>query len=278
MKNEKEKLKGADGFDTFYREIYKDRWTTLKESLLCETNPVEYHVSGAAESYFLDAASIIAASMLPVKNAQNIIDLCAAPGGKTITIASRMHEEAQLISNERSKERVIRLRKSVKDCLNEEIQKRVTVWCGDGALLCKTKPSSFDAVLLDAPCSSERHVLKDPKYLNDWSPSRIKTVTTEQWSLLSSAFRILKQNGFLLYSTCALAPQENDGMIQKLIKKFNKDNITVEIQEPFFDEDFLSKYTKIKLSDIEKTEFGFHIMPDKNNGAGPIYFSLIKKL
>ena len=278
MKNKNQKIKGKDGFDSFYKEIYKERWDNLKECLLTESNPVEFFVQGAEKPYYLDNASIIAASMLPLSDASDIIDLCAAPGGKSIVIASRMNEAARLVSNERSKERVKRLRNSIKDCLPESIQNKISVWCSDGALLCKTKAESFDAILLDAPCSSERHVIKDAKYLNEWSPSRIKTVTSEQWALLSSAYRSLKKGGYLLYSTCAIAPQENDEMIQKLIKKFNKETAAFEIIEPFFDKDFLSPYTSIDISEIEKTQYGYHIMPDKNAGSGPIYFSLIHKL
>ena len=70
---------------------------------------------------------------------------------------------------------------------------------------------------LDVPCSSERHVFADEKYLDMWSPSRIKSLAIEQWALLSSAYRLLRNDGFLLYSTCALNPKENDLFIVSLM-------------------------------------------------------------
>jgi 16S rRNA C967 or C1407 C5-methylase (RsmB/RsmF family) len=107
--------------------------------------------------------------------------------------------------------------------------------------------------------------------------SRIKTVTTEQWALLSCAFRLLAPGGTLLYSTCALCPQENDEMIRRLIKKFNKEKETFTFLEPNLQNIDLSTFSDVKLPEFERTEFGYQILPDKSNGAGPIYFCLIKK-
>ncbi len=276
MKN-KTKLFGEIGFNQFYSELFGSRWKTLKESFFQENQSVEYKVQNC-ESYFLDSASVFAALCLPLKNAQNILDLCAAPGGKTLVLASRMPEDATLFSNERSASRVNRLKKVVQTCLPESINQRVKVSCSDGATWCKRQSECFDRILLDAPCSSERHVIQDKKYLDSWSPSRIKTVSMEQWALLSSAYRLLEVGGILLYSTCALCPQENDEIIAKLQKKFNKDGTSLQLLQPEPNGTEIENFTSIKIPNYEKTEFGFHILPDKQNGAGPIYFSIIKKL
>ena len=274
----KEKLFGAEGFEQYYGELYGDRWKSLKDSFSGEGSAVEYHVTGAEQSYFLDSASVLAALCLPLNHATDLLDLCAAPGGKTLVLASRMPADATLSSNERSPERKHRLSTVVQTCLPPQISERVLTSCSDGATWCTRQTECFDRILLDAPCSSERHVIADPKYLNTWSPSRIKTVTTEQWALLSSAYRLLRPEGILLYSTCALCPQENDGMIERLYKKFNKDGTAFSLLEP---EPNLTEITafvpKLTLPGFEKTQFGYMIMPDKQNGAGPIYFSIIKK-
>ena len=272
-----QKLSGAEGFEQYYSELYGQRWQALKESFAGEGSAVEYKLPGAEKSYFLDSASVLAALCLPLDNAENILDLCAAPGGKTLVLASRMPSDARLSSNERSPERKHRLSTVVQTCLPPHIAERVTTSCSDGATWCTRQTQCFDHILLDAPCSSERHVIADPKYLNAWSPSRIKTVTTEQWALLSSAYRLLSPQGILLYSTCALCPQENDGMIERLYKKFNKDGTAFTLLEPEPGLDEISAFASLTLPGFEKTQYGYMIMPDKQNGAGPIYFSIIKK-
>lgn len=271
------KLSGAEGFEQYYSELYGPRWQTLKEAFAGEGSAVEYHVPGAEKSYFLDSASVLAALCLPLENATDILDLCAAPGGKTLVLASRMSADAVLSSNERSPERKHRLTTVVQTCLPPEISERVKTSCSDGATWCTRQTECFDRILLDAPCSSERHVIADPKYLNSWSPSRIKTVTTEQWALLSSAYRLLRPEGILLYSTCALCPEENDGMIERLYKKFNKNGTAFDLPEPSPEPDQISAFADITLPEYEKTKYGYMIMPDKQKGAGPIYFSIIRK-
>ena len=274
----KEKLFGAEGFEQYYGELYGERWQNLKDSFAGEGSAVEYKIPGADQSYFLDSASVLAALCLPLSQSTDLLDLCAAPGGKTLVLASRMPADATLSSNERSPERKHRLSTVVQTCLPPQISERVLTSCSDGATWCTRQTECFDRILLDAPCSSERHVIADPKYLNTWSPSRIKTVTTEQWALLSSAYRLLRPEGILLYSTCALCPQENDGMIERLYKKFNKDGTAFTLLEPDPNLDEISDFVKgIALPGFEKTQYGYMIMPDKQNGAGPIYFSIIRK-
>ena len=273
QKEKSKKLVGEAGFDAYYREIYGERWEKLRNALLEKADSREYKV-GEAEPYFLDSGSIRCAVSLPLAGAKKILDLCAAPGGKSIVLASCMDEDAALLSNERSPERKLRLVRSCDSCLPESIRSRVEVICKDGAKMCLSKENElhFDRILLDAPCSSERHVLSDPKYLSEWSPSRVRTLAVAQWSLLSSAYRMLKNGGYLLYSTCALAHEENDGVVAKLLKKFGD----AKVLPPEIASD-ASAFCDSNLPDCEKTEFGAHVLPDLQNGAGPLYFCLIKK-
>lgn len=277
-KAEKQQFRGEQGFEAFYGELFGERWAALKESFANENQAVKYQVPGAQKEYYLDAASVLAALCLPVKGAQNLLDLCAAPGGKTLVLASRMDDDANLSANERSPERKHRLATVVQTCLPEDISSRIKVSCSDGSTWCTRQTECFDRILLDAPCSSERHVIADPKYLNDWSLSRIKTVTTEQWALLSCAYRLLEVDGIMVYSTCALCPQENDLMIERLQKKFNKDGQGFTLLEPEPNVTEIKKCVDISLPEWEKTEYGYQILPDVQKGAGPIYFSIIKKI
>lgn len=277
MKQKQIKLSGKEGFEKYYQDLYGARWQELKNSFQKETNTVEYFVKGAQNPYYLDSASVLAALCLPVKNSQKILDLCAAPGGKTVVLASRMDKETELFANERSASRKTRLQNTVNTCLPSEINSRIKVSCSDGAVWCKKQSECFDRILLDAPCSSERHVFLDAKYLDQWTPSRIKTVTMQQWSLLSCAFRLLKENGIMVYSTCALCPLENDLMIEKLLQKFNKEQDTIQVLPIEYDKQEIKSFCSADLPEFEKTKYGAQILPDIQNGAGPIYFSIIKK-
>ena len=277
MKQKQIKLSGKEGFEKYYQDLYGARWQDLKKAFQKETNTVEYFVKGAQNPYYLDSASVLAALCLPVKNAQKILDLCAAPGGKTVVLASRMDKETELFANERSASRKTRLQNTVNTCLPLEINSRIKVSCSDGAVWCKKQSECFDRILLDAPCSSERHVFLDSKYLDQWTPSRIKTVTMQQWSLLSCAFRLLKENGIMVYSTCALCPLENDLMIEKLLQKYNKEQDTIQVLPIEYDKQEIKSFCSAELPDFEKTKYGAQILPDIQNGAGPIYFSIIKK-
>lgn len=272
QKDRNKKLSGAEGFEAYYSNLFDERWQSIKESFSLEPDYAEWK-AGGEKPYFLDSASVRAAVSLPLENAMDILDLCAAPGGKTLVLASNMNSEANLLSNERSPERKNRLANTVRDCLPPEIQERVTVICKDGAQMCLKNEEKFDAILLDAPCSSERHVLADPKYLSEWSPSRIKTLSMAQWALLSSAWRMLRPEGYLLYSTCALSPDENDNVVAKLLKKFDN----AKLCEPKISLNY-KNFTQSELPEYEKTEFGAHVLPDKAGGAGPLYFCLLQKI
>lgn len=263
-------LRGEAGFEKYYSEIYGERWQVLRTALLQNTNPISFD-AGGKEKYFLDAASVVAASSLPLENAENILDMCAAPGGKTLVLASRMKSDARLTSNDRAVPRVNRLTETCNSCLPDEARKRVTVTCSDAAKMCKKHSECYDAILLDAPCSSERHVLQDEKELAKWSPARIRQVTTLQWSLLSSAYRLLKNGGFILYSTCAINESENDKMIERLLSKFDG----VQIRN-----DLANECNCVLGNEFPKavsTKYGNIILPDVSGGAGPIYFSLVCK-
>ena len=270
MAKQKIKKTGEELFLEYYSELYGERFQNLKKSLSLESDYFSLQYDSNSKTYFLDSGSVLAALSLPLENANEILDLCAAPGGKTLVLAKNMKKEAHLTSNEYSKDRYIRLKNVILEHLPESVFSRIKTTCFDGSTWCKFNGEVYDAILLDAPCSSERHVLNDKKYLAQWTPSRIKTLAIKQWSLLSSAFRVLKPNGYLLYSTCALATEENDGVIEKLLKKFPNAKIcSVDFEKIY--EEFPN------LPTAEKTKFGYHVMPDTTKGAGPLYFSLIIK-
>lgn len=275
-KQEKIKYKGKEGFNSYYAEVFGGRWERLKESMQNENVYAEVNCGGE-KPYFLDTASVFAAAHLPVAGSKKILDLCAAPGGKTLVLASLMDENAELYSNERSFERKKRLVNVCDSCLPEAVRRRVYISCSDGAKWCRTKSETYERILLDAPCSSERHVLSSPAHLCKWSAARIKSLAVEQWALLSGAYRMLSEGGYILYSTCALCRDENDNVVARLFKKFS-DARKINISAEDFPAQRLKCFCNLPFTpQTERTEYGYHILPDMQNGAGPIWFSLIKK-
>lgn len=273
-KTSTQQLRGKEGFEIYYHNIFKDRWPGLKEALLQENQSVAWKTYPEGKEYFLDIGSICAACALPLEGASRILDMCAAPGGKTLVLASLKENDAGLVCNERSRERYGRLLRVLEDHLTENVRQGVKAICTDGAQLCLNKENVYDRILLDAPCSSERHVLTSPHYLEQWSPARIKTLAVSQWALLSSGYRMLSPGGYILYATCALSPEENDKVVSRLEKKFS-DAEFVDVLPNIASEH--TKHFSGNLPVPEKTEKGFHILPDKADGAGPLYFSLIHK-
>lgn len=277
----KEKLLGEQGFEKYYAAIFGARWENLKAALLQESEGVPFNAG--AKTYFLDSASILAALTLPLDGAKKILDMCAAPGGKTLVLARRMEHDAELFSNELSFERKCRLERVVSEHLFPDMKERVKITCGDGALLCKKQDALYDAILLDAPCSSERHVLSSPTHLRQWSPARVRSLTVRQWSLLSSAFRILKSGGFLLYSTCAISNEENSNIAKRLLEKFEGKVRAVKSDEIKIIQESNAKkipelFSAIEFPSFEENEFGFSVLPDAQKNSGPIYFFLAEKL
>ena len=249
-------------FETYYKNLFADRWPQLRESLLLPAAPSPFS-EGLIKPYMMDAASVLAAASLRLPGNGIILDACAAPGGKSLVLASVMGNEVQLLCNELSGERRRRLKNVLDEHLDNVKRQQVTVSGFDAAEMGGRKKewSRFDAILLDVPCSSERHVIQSPKALSEWKPARPRFLSRRQWSLLSAAFLLLKSGGSLVYATCALSPIENDGPVSRLLDKYSPD---IELDEPDF-----------TLG--EKTKYGRLILPDESNGMGPMYVARFRK-
>lgn len=250
-------------FESYYRELFGDRWDSLRQALL-DDEPHYYELnSGLLQSYFLDPASVEAARALEVKPGQDVLDLCAAPGGKTLFLALALKGSGSLVSNDISPARRGRLRKVLDDHLPTAIRETVEVRGHDASRWGMYEPERYDRILADVPCSSEGHVIRSAVHLKQWSPSRIKSLAHRQFAILASALDALKPGGEMVYSTCALAPDENDGTVAKLFKKR---------KEQF---DVITFDRKQRIG--ERTLYGIRILPDREGGLGPIYYCVIRK-
>ena len=230
--------------------------------------------------YFLDPASVIVAQSLPVKPGDRVLDMCAAPGGKSLILAEKLFLNAdetigELICNELANPRRERLKYILQNYIPREKRSSVFIKGIDGQLFGKREPEGYDAILLDAPCTGERHLLEDSSEYKKWTVKRTKNNAVRQFSLLSSAWHALKPGGYLMYSTCSISKAENDDVIKKLLDRRPSEMIRLDALE--------------SSPIIEKSEQGYQILPDRSwlasnagssafKGAGPMYFSLIRKI
>lgn len=263
-----EKLKififGPMEFFDYYEKLFGNRWPALLESLKGEGRAMELRFGDGLEPYYLDEASVYAARALNVRLGDDVLDMCAAPGGKTLVIASMLKGEGSLQSNDRSPDRRLRLQRVVEQTLPEAWRSIIKISGYDGMKFGLHKKESYDKILLDAPCSSDRHVLNSPEHLKVWSAKRVKRLSVEQGALLASAVDALRPGGTIVYGTCALSPMENDDVVKKILKK-RPSVQPAEIEEV--------------LPGADRTEFGVHILPDTSDGRGPIYCAkLVKSL
>lgn len=155
-----------------------------------------------------------------------VLDLCAAPGGKSTLAASMLTEEDLLVSNE-----VIKTRAGI---LRENIIK----WGSGQTVVTNNDPAdfealtdSFDIIIADVPCSGEGMFRKDPASIAEWSESNLRLCAERQQRILNDIWHCLKPGGFLVYSTCTYNPEENERMLEWLVKE--KDAAPVAIHHAF---------------------------------------------
>lgn len=183
--------------------------------------------------YPLDLGSVLAVSAMRLDSTDHVFDMCAAPGGKSITIAQHLaledrthtqHKTPILHVNDVSAARRRRLQNVLRGYLPVSIShdsSRIFIHSKD-LLTCKVDAGHYDCVLLDAPCSTDRHTLHTPTELESWSPARFRRDSDRQVSLLMQALRTVKPGGTVIYATCSLTPEENDQVIQATKLKCDK--------------------------------------------------------
>ena len=167
-----------------------------------------YYVQEAS-SMFLDHLLKHLLPDRPVK----ILDLCAAPGGKSSLLAARLPKDSLLVSNE-----VIRSRAAI---LKENLIK----WGQADIVITNNDPSdfrplegAFDLIVVDAPCSGEGMFRKDPQSIREWSENNLQLCQERQRRILADIWPCLKTGGFLIYSTCTFNPEENEAILEYLLQ------------------------------------------------------------
>ena len=283
--------------------------------------PVMLPAPGAEElssHYLLDGASPLPALRLAPRRGHRVLDLCAAPGGKSLVLAGQLFSRAAvladdgsttgatvLVSNDRSAARRARLRRVLKGYLPQRLMhdahsllpsllaprkaelEAVAVTGIDAAQWGRGMPWSdvtFDRILVDAPCSSERHFLHaeatshhggtDPAAAAVWSRGRLRRDAAHQASILRNAARLLAVGGRLVYATCSLDDAQNDGVVRKLCdhKRHGEglmlgDALGGPLAEPSL---------MPLLAGAHRTSCGAIMLPDTSR-FGPLYWAVLER-
>jgi 16S rRNA (cytosine1407-C5)-methyltransferase len=170
--------------------------------------------SGAA--FVQNAASWLPVLALAPNPGERILDVCAAPGGKSSHLAALTGNQARLWVNDNSRPRLLKLQANLKRL---GVTVKDTTLYDATQLARKLKGNSFDKILLDAPCSGEGLMRYDrDKDFATWSVAHIKRLQQLQKRIITQAWQLLEPGGTLVYSTCTMAPEENEAVVDYLLR------------------------------------------------------------
>lgn len=217
--------------------------------------------------YVQEAASMIPALVLDPKPGEVVLDMCAAPGSKTTQLGELMKNKGVLVANDIKGDRLA--------ALGINIQRvgmiNTIATQARGQYFSEFK---FDKILVDAPCSGTGTISKSLKTIKMWNPNMVKRLSMTQKSLITNAFQNLKAGGTMVYSTCTLEPEEDEEVIDYLLKKFSNaklEKIDLDIKRS---EPVLGFEGKVYDKSIEKC---LRIWPQDNNTEG-FFVAKIRKL
>jgi 16S rRNA C967 or C1407 C5-methylase (RsmB/RsmF family)/NOL1/NOP2/fmu family ribosome biogenesis protein len=217
-----------------------------------------YYVQEAS-SMFLDH---MMRSLLPERDNLRVLDLCAAPGGKSTLIASLLGTNSLLISNE-----VIRTRASI---LEENMTRwgHVNTWVTSNDPRDFSKlPGYFDVIVVDAPCSGSGLFRKDEKAWDEWSESNVQLCAQRQQRILADVWPALKEDGIVIYATCSYSPQEDEEILDWIASDLGAETLRVIVPQEW----------GIVMTHSEKANFtGYRFSPDKVRGEG-FFIAAVRK-
>jgi len=182
----------------------------------------------AGHFYIQEASSMLPPELLAPKAGEIVLDMASAPGSKTTQISALMNNDGLILANELEAGRIKALSSNIErlGAANILITKK------DGQAISEYFPNFFDRILIDAPCSGEGTIRKDPDALLRWNDKRVETMANLQCRLIEHAFRALKPGGLLVYSTCTLSPEENEDVIYALLDGYENNAELIKLQYP----------------------------------------------
>lgn len=180
-----------------------------------EDRPAKHPYYHAGLYYIQEPSAMAPASTIPIQPGDRVLDLCAAPGGKSTQVAARLQGEGVLVSNDISSERV------------KALVKNIELFGIHNALITNETPDRlaqvfehfFDKILIDAPCSGEGMFRKNPEMVHSWESHNIDRCVVMQKDILQEAAKMLRPGGMILYSTCTFAPEENERQVAHFLEQ-----------------------------------------------------------
>ena len=177
----------------------------------CRPGKNPLHEAGAY--YLQEPSAMSVVPKLDIQKGDKILDMCAAPGGKSTYILSKLEDTGLLVSNEINPIRI----KALGENLERFGARNCIITNTDSAKLKKVFTGYFDKVVIDAPCSGEGMFRKDPVAVEDWSYSKVLECQSIQKEIIRDGYKMLKKGGILVYSTCTFSQEENEDVIDEFI-------------------------------------------------------------
>ena len=215
-----------------------------------------YHELGCY--YLQDPGAMLTASLLNLEPTDLVLDMCAAPGGKSIQASFKMNNEGLIISNDLSKPRAF----SIMENAERLGLKNLLVVNNDFEKIYQHFSNTFDVIILDAPCSGSGMFRKDEKMIEDWSINKVYKFQEIQNRLLEIAYDMLAPGGVISYSTCSYSKEENEDVIHHLLDRTDAEIVSL----PHIEGAYINP----------KDPIGIRIMPYLFEGEGQ-YICQIRK-
>lgn len=227
-----------------------------------------FHEAGVY--YIQEPSAMIPAELLWVQPGDRVLDLCAAPGGKSTQIAGKLRGRGILVCNEIHPARAKILSENIERmgignvCVTNETPERMEAFF----------PEFFDRILVDAPCSGEGMFRKNEAACGEWSPENVALCADRQDGILDHAAGMLRSGGIMVYSTCTFAPEENEGSISRFLRRHPEFSLLPVEKEALGLQgaDGVPEYTEDPVSGLKDT---LRLWPQRIKGEG--HFAAVLK-
>ncbi len=258
-------------------EVKDISWTKKGFYYDAKDKPAKHPYYYAGLYYIQEPSAMAPATFLPVESHDKVLDLCAAPGGKSTELAAKLDSTGVLVTNDISGSRAKALLKNI------ELSgvKNAIVTNEAPFELAKHFEGFFDKILVDAPCSGEGMFRKDPAIIKNWEQYGVEYYSKLQREIITYAAKMLKPGGYMLYSTCTFSPEEDEGTLRYLME--NEEGFTVEKIDYDFGDcghvdwlKFVEEYKDKDNSPYECIKNARRLWPHKINGEGH-FVALLKK-